>query len=599
MGEVPWRRRSALDADAALRLKRCALVPLETAMLAPALALETSCYPADEAASAESFGYRHRVAPELFHVLTVTNNGALIGLVCATRTHASTATHDSMEIGGHSPDGPTLVIHSVAVAEHRRRSGFATAMLHSYVLRVCAAASGDGIALAGKRSYPISRIALICKPHLVALYVGAGFALIGVSAVAHGATPWLEMHLEVGLPFAGGGGGVLAPRALSRWWQADAFATQAFGGNPAAVVALAALDPSPLGRGGTAPHDALQTQWLKCVAEEMNLSETAFVAPAPAGSDASGDAGEGAAAAAPSTWILRWFTPSVEVSLCGHATLGAAAALWSCGRVAARTPIRFLTASGALGATQLAGTGGRIALSFPAQRAVAFGDDDAAAALGVAPASPLDDLELRSELAAAMPALPSGEMVWLGRNALPDLLVQVSWSAFRALCRGAPPDFRKLAAVGAAAKCGSFRGVIVTCALPATYREAGALATRLGASTSLDGGRAAERAADRALLEQLAAAEASLAGAYGYEPIDFVSRCFYPSVGVDEDPVTGSAHVALSPHWAPRIGEGRATLIGFQASRRGGVVVTTLSVDGPRVTISGTAPVVSDGRLWT
>ena len=127
-----------------------------------------------------------------------------------------------------------------------------------------------------------------------------------------------------------------------------------------------------------------------------------------------------------------------------------------------------------------------------------------------------------------------GEMVWLGRNALPDLLVQVSWSAFRALCRGAPPDFRKLAAVGAAAKCGSFRGVIVTCALPATYREAGALATRLGASTSLDGGRAAERAADRALLEQLAAAEASLAGAYGYEPIDFVSRCFYPSVGVDE-----------------------------------------------------------------
>ena len=613
----PWRRLSCLDADAALRLKRCALAPLETAMLARALALEAACYPADEAASAASFDYRHRVAPELFYALTESTSGALIGLVCATRTHASTATHDSMEIGGHDPTGPTLVIHSVAVAEHRRRSGCATAMLHAFLLHVCAATSGDGIALVGKRRFPLARIALICKPHLVPLYAGAGFALIGVSAVVHGATPWLEMHLEVGVPFAGGGGGsgsgVVAPRALSRWWQADAFAAQAFGGNPAAVVALAALDPSPLGRGAKGGGDALQTHWLKCVAQEMNLSETAFVAPVPVGSD--DGSGEGGAGAAPSTWILRWFTPSVEVSLCGHATLGAAAVLWSSGRVAARTPIRFLTASGALGATRDPGTGGRIALSFPAQRAVAFGDAAAAAALGVAPAGVLDDLELRTALAEAMPGLPRGSMVWLGRNALPDLLVEVGWSAFRALCRGAPPDFRKLAAVGATATCGAFRGVIVTCALPATYRESGALATRLGALATPDGGHAAEpkaereaereaerdadREADRALLEQLAAAEASLAGAHGCDPIDFVSRCFYPAVGVDEDPVTGSAHVALSPHWATRIGDGRATLIGFQASRRGGIVITTLSEDGERVTISGTAPVVSDGCLWT
>ncbi|MFJ3641051.1 PhzF family phenazine biosynthesis protein [Streptomyces sp. NPDC090108] len=78
--------------------------------------------------------------------------------------------------------------------------------------------------------------------------------------------------------------------------------------------------------------------------------------------------------------------------------------------------------------------------------------------------------------------------------------------------------------------------------------------------------------------------------ALGY---DFVSRCFFPNVGIDEDPVTGSAHTALAPHWSARLG--RNTLTGLQASRRTGVVRTELR--GARTLLFGRAVTVIDGEL--
>jgi PhzF family phenazine biosynthesis protein len=74
---------------------------------------------------------------------------------------------------------------------------------------------------------------------------------------------------------------------------------------------------------------------------------------------------------------------------------------------------------------------------------------------------------------------------------------------------------------------------------------------------------------------------------------DFVSRCFFPKVGIDEDPVTGSAHCALAPYWAERLG--RAEMTGYQASRRGGVVRVQLA--GDRVFLSGRAVTVLEGKL--
>ena len=95
----------------------------------------------------------------------------------------------------------------------------------------------------------------------------------------------------------------------------DAFADRPFGGNPAAVCLL--KEPG-------------ETEWMQAIAAEMNLSETAFLVPR--GDD----------------FLLRWFTPGLEVDLCGHATLASAHVLWSEGLVAEERTIEFQSKSGLL-----------------------------------------------------------------------------------------------------------------------------------------------------------------------------------------------------------------------------------------------------------
>jgi len=112
--------------------------------------------------------------------------------------------------------------------------------------------------------------------------------------------------------------------------QVDAFTSRAFGGNPAGVCVL------------PAPRDAA---WMQLVAREMNVAETAFLHPLDDG------------------FSLRWFTPTVEVDLCGHATLASAHTLWEGGRLGALETARFHTRSGLLTATR---DGGWIELDFPA-----------------------------------------------------------------------------------------------------------------------------------------------------------------------------------------------------------------------------------------
>jgi len=114
--------------------------------------------------------------------------------------------------------------------------------------------------------------------------------------------------------------------------QIDTFTSIAFKGNPAAVCLLD--EPRP-------------AEWMQNVAAEMNLSETAFVVPRP-----NGDGFE-----------LRWFTPAIEVPLCGHATLASAHALWETGRLAQDKEARFHTLSGWLIASR---NGGGIEMDFPA-----------------------------------------------------------------------------------------------------------------------------------------------------------------------------------------------------------------------------------------
>jgi PhzF family phenazine biosynthesis protein len=256
-------------------------------------------------------------------------------------------------------------------------------------------------------------------------------------------------------------------------WQIDAFSSIPFAGNPAAVTFL------------DAPRD---DAWHQAVAAEMNLAETAFLS---AHEDGFG---------------LRWFTPVVEVDLCGHATLASAHFLWESGRLGRGEVARFHTRSGLLTADR---DGDWIVLDFPATPATpATTPHDLVDALGATPA-------------------------WVGRSVF-DVVVRYDDPA---VVRALTPDFTRLAGVPA-------RGIIVT--------------------------------------------------APGDEPgIDFVSRFFGPAVAVPEDPVTGSAHCALAPLWAERLG--RTRLVGYQASRRGGVV--RVEVRGDRVLLGGQAVTVVRGEL--
>ena len=245
----------------------------------------------------------------------------------------------------------------------------------------------------------------------------------------------------------------------------DAFTAVPFAGNSAAVCIL------------SAPRD---DRWMQAVAREMNHAETAYLLPEDAG------------------WRLRWFTPAVEVDLCGHATLASAHVLWEEERVDRTAVLRFHTRSGLLTASN---GGGWITLDFPATPPV-----DAAAPPTLAPA-----------LGAAVISAWRTPFDWM---------VEVDSEA---TVRGLDPDLAALARLGG-------RGVIVT-----------------SKATSAD--------------------------------YDFVSRFFAPAAGIAEDPVTGSAHCALGPLWAARLG--RMELTGCQASSRGGIV--RVSLRGDRVLLSGQA----------
>lgn len=258
-----------------------------------------------------------------------------------------------------------------------------------------------------------------------------------------------------------------------RIYQVDAFAEKPFSGNPAGVC-IVAVD--------------WNEKWMQDVAREMNLSETAFVRRQEGG------------------FGLRWFTPQVEVDLCGHATLAAAHVLWETGTAGKEAKISFHTRSGPLYVVK---QGEWVQMDFPAE-------PETPAACPVA---------LKTALGA--------EPVYCGRNRFDYVLELGSEGMVREL----KPDFKLLATV-------DMRGVIVT-----------------ARSESPE--------------------------------FDYVLRFFAPAVGVDEDPVTGSAQCCLAPFWEKRLG--RNPLTGYQASARGGIV--KVQNIPHRVLISGKAVTVLTGEL--
>ncbi len=258
-----------------------------------------------------------------------------------------------------------------------------------------------------------------------------------------------------------------------RIFQVDAFATEPFRGNPAAVCIL----------------DKIRTaEWMQSVAAEMNLSETAFLLKRDDG------------------FALRWFTPAIEVDLCGHATLASAHVLWQEGEQ--DELLWFHTKSGRLTARRKDGEW--IELDFPSK--------------------PEEKADAPPEL---LNALGIKTPHYIGRNAF-DFLIEIdSEEQLRALT----PDHARF-------KSTPVRGIIVT-----------------------------SRSSN--------------------DEYDFVSRFFAPGSGIDEDPVTGSAHCCLAPYWASRLGKNEMTA--YQASKRGGEV--RVRVEDDRVKLGGRAVTIFNGEL--
>jgi len=253
--------------------------------------------------------------------------------------------------------------------------------------------------------------------------------------------------------------------------QVDAFADRPFTGNPAAVMPL---------------HAWLPDDTLQAIALENNLSETAFTIP-----DATGEA----------DFELRWFTPGLEIKLCGHATLASAHVL-----LGERERIRFRTRKAGL--LEVTRDGDGYSMSLPAYPPVPQPLPHLVAGLGCA----------------------AVETLWHeGRYALIVL-------ADEARVRALTPDFRVLIDDG----------------------DTMTIATAPGETT------------------------------------DVVSRVFVPGAGVDEDPVTGSAHSVLVPYWAKRLGRSDAMTF-FQASARGGQLTGRL--DGDRVILGGQCVTVLEGLM--
>jgi PhzF family phenazine biosynthesis protein len=275
----------------------------------------------------------------------------------------------------------------------------------------------------------------------------------------------------------------------------DAFAERPWSGNPAGVVITQQPLPEPL---------------MRSIALEMNQAETAFLCPIE-----------------PARYSLRWFSPTIEVDLCGHATLASAHALWSNAEVPSDQPIVFDTRSGPLTCRR------RV---HPANVSA----EDAGGAAGEAeieldfPSRPPVPTECPTDLVEALGAAPTATF----SNGMDLLAVLDDGARLVSLS----PDVGRIARL-------PVRGVIVT----APMTDAIVLPRRP----------------------------------------DFLSRFFAPQSGVEEDPVTGSAHCCLGPYWANRLG--RTELLGYQSSRRGGFV--GVEVRSERTILRGRAVTTLLGEL--
>ena len=460
--------------------------------------IEMASYPADEAASRSSLQYRQHHAEKYFRcaVLGDEDEETVIGFICATRCKV----FDGESMTTHDSSGPLLAIHSVVVDEQYRRQGVASTMMRDYVETMRSMQDG------------VENLVLISKANLLPYYVKCGFAVQCLSSIIHGEELWFHLEMDVRLD-----------KGLS-CWIVDSFTDTPGCGNPAAIVLL------PY---STNPENEETRAWMQRVAKEFNLSETAFVWPQSESNELRQKL----------FYSIRYYTPTVEMDLCGHATLASAAILFQIlpFKIKNEATIVFEAKKDVLTMNPFTegskawsknGKSMKVSMDFPKKKATEVIDTE-------------DRNSILTMLEAAFPHTKGTleeNVIFVGMDEVRgNIMVELTRDCFKSL------GYDNILYLQMLKWDGYTHGIIICCA--ATVEDDGT---------------------------------------------DFMSRYFCPKVGINEDPVTGSAHCTLGPYYAEKLG--KQDMIGHQTSERGGIVQCILGDD--RVTIIGTAVTTVSGSLW-
>jgi PhzF family phenazine biosynthesis protein len=360
------------------------------------------------------------------------------------------------------------------------------------------------------------------------------------SSISHGKEQWYELEID------------LEEKTKQKYdgkikcFIVDAFADPKMigTGNPAAVVFLESVDLKAknwsledLKNSTNSTKYSAVTQWMQKVANEFNLSETAFIWSRPDKNDIEKDSKI-------SSYDIRYFTPTVEVSLCGHATLASSSVLFQNqlqqdqdGSMALSNTIQFHTIGNIVLKTNLSSFNNNeteIKMSLPALDSKEINSST--------------DQEIIVQMLLKALNISKESVLYVGiADEIDDLLVEVTYDVFMKL------PYSGIDYASFLIWKGSKRGVIISC---------------LGKRNT----------------------------AVHDENIDFYSRFFGPACGIDEDPVTGSAHCALVPYYSKRL-NGKRTMLACQKSKRGGLIRCSLSEENIMVELSGIAVNAVVGHL--
>lgn len=474
--------------------------------------------------------------------------GQIIGFITGTRCR----TFDEQSMKSHDPTGKLLAIHSVVVSEEFRKKGIGTQMLENYLQALKKM----------KLKHPIEKVVLITKMKNIGFYLRAGFGVLGKSKICHGKDTWYDCEYKLENKYD-----AKKREKFYECWIMDAFATPKSNnnngmlsiggasivssgkgsGNPAGVVLITDGGQISVDNEQFDPTFENNQEWMKIVAREFNLSETAFIWKK---HSSAGDINE---------YYIRYYTcDGSEVDLCGHATLAASSVVFqkllSEGRrdlsVIFHSKYNVLKAKPASSGN--GGNGGgstsvssskslsKIIMEFPTKEVLPIGD-------GTSEKSDILSMVKESIFPTYTDSDFKTAICEIGLDSGgDDLLVEVTADAFFSISQN-DLNFTTMANYD-----GYTRGIIVCCAVPEDMKLSG-------------------------------------------EKADFFSRFFGPKVGIEEDPVTGSAHCALGPYFGAKLG--KKFVVGSQRSKRGGIVECSL-IDDKVMRIAGTVTKAMSGKLF-